>query len=460
MAERSDRARGSMGAHATPAADAVAALQRRLESVLARRELPEQSLSLSAVDGDEVGLLLDLRRSMGQPVTLLPDAADMRSGSDRLLAAILRDALVAQARQIHLEPRRDALLVRYRLQGGLADQLVLKGQLSTGMREHLTAMVGNGAVARLDLTGPDGEPDTMIFPVEHLKTHQGGRFVISRPITGPRGVQFAALGIGPVGRRAIHHALNERSGLILVAGAANSGRRATMRAMLNAQVEMGRSVIAAASIEAGVDDGVIEVDMRPVERPSEHVRALRSLLRQDPDVLALDLMDDRAAAQLAVDAAMEGRLVIARIEAPDAVSAISRLKAMRIDSFSIASALRLVVAQRLADRLCPACRHPVQASASTSALLGFDPGAIVYAAEGCPACDETGIAGRVGVFEVIDADQTIRRLVNSGGDAAILARHAFVNAPNMGSAARAMVREGTISANAAVRLSRSESMIG
>lgn len=416
--------------------------------------------SLTAVDGGDVGLLLNLRRSMGQPVVLLPDATDPPGRSAALLEAILRDMLTAQAQHIHLEPRRDHLLVRYRLRVGLTDQVLLKGSLGAAMTAHLDGLARNGGGAMLDVTGAEGERDALLFPIEHLTLAQGARFVISRPITGPRGSQLAMLGIGPVGRRAVHAALQERGGLILVGGALNSGRRATIRAMVNTQIEMGRSVIAAATLECGTIEGVMEADMRPAERPSEHVRALRALLRQDPDVLALDLMNDRAAAQLAVDAAMEGRLVIARIEVADAVGAIGRLKAMRIDSFAIASALRLVVAQRLADRLCPSCRHPVQASASVSALLGFDPGAIVYQAEGCPACAETGLAGRVGVFEVIDADQTIRRLVNGGGDAAILARHAFVNAPNLGSAARAMVREGTISAQAAVQLSRSESMIG
>jgi general secretion pathway protein E len=88
-------------------------------------------------------------------------------------------------------------------------------------------------------------------------------------------------------------------------------------------------------------------------------------------------------------------------------------------------------------------------------LLGFDPGAVVYAPVGCDACDHTGYAGRTGVFEAIHADAALRRLINDGGDGAIIARHAFLNAPNLGSAARALVRGGITTPDEAVRVSRS-----
>jgi general secretion pathway protein E len=113
-----------------------------------------------------------------------------------------------------------------------------------------------------------------------------------------------------------------------------------------------------------------------------------------------------------------------------------------------------VLAQRLVRKLCPDCRRPVQAQGSVSALLGFDSGAIVFAPMGCESCEGTGFAGSTGVFEAIVADGAIRRLINDGGDEAILARHAFLRAPNLGSAARALVREGLTTPEEAVRISR------
>ncbi|MBY0520189.1 MAG: type II secretion system protein GspE, partial [Sphingomonas sp.] len=107
-------------------------------------------------------------------------------------------------------------------------------------------------------------------------------------------------------------------------------------------------------------------------------------------------------------------------------------------------------------RLCQTCRRPVQSQGSVSALLGFDPGTIVYEPVGCDDCAGTGFKGRIGVFEAIRIDDTIRRLINDGGDEAIIARHAFINAPTLGSAARQMVRDGLTTPEEAVRVSRSD----
>ena len=165
---------------------------------------------------------------------------------------------------------------------------------------------------------------------------------------------------------------------------------------------------------------------------------------------------DRETAEIAVQASLTGHLVLSTVHTNDAVGAITRMRDMKIEPFLLASTLRAVVAQRLVRRLCPDCRRPVQAQGSVSALLGFDPGTIVYEPVGCDHCSHTGFKGRIGVFEAIRIDDTIRRLINDGGDEAIIARHAFINAPNLGSAARQLVREGLTTPEEAVRISRSE----
>jgi general secretion pathway protein E len=127
---------------------------------------------------------------------------------------------------------------------------------------------------------------------------------------------------------------------------------------------------------------------------------------------------------------------------------------MKIEPFLLASTLRAVIAQRLVRRLCQSCREPIQAPNALSALLGFDPGAIVFRARGCPECSNSGYRGRIGVFEAVRIDDTIRRLINSGGDEAVIASHAFRHAPNLASAARALVRDGSTTAEEAIRISR------
>lgn len=185
-------------------------------------------------------------------------------------------------------------------------------------------------------------------------------------------------------------------------------------------------------------------------------RTLDALLaaRSDRNCRLIGAIADPASAENAVEAALGGQLVLAAIHADDAVGAIARLRALRVEPCLIASALRAVVAQRLVPRLCGACRQPMQAPPRLAALLGFDPGAIVWEAAGCPACAGSGYDGQIGLFEAVAMDVALRRLISGRGDSAILASHAFRERPNFGSGARAMVREGDISGEAAVRISR------
>ena len=200
-------------------------------------------------------------------------------------------------------------------------------------------------------------------------------------------------------------------------------------------------------------DGVGQTQVNP-KVGLTFAAGLRAILRQDPDVVMVGEIRDRETAEIAVQASLTGHLVLSTVHTNDAVGAITRMRDMKIEPFLLASTLRAVVAQRLVRRLCPACRRPVQASTQVAALLGFDPGAVVYEPVGCDACSQTGFKGRIGVFEAIRIDDTIRRLINDGGDEAIIARHAFVNAPNLGSAARALVRDGMTTPEEAVRISR------
>lgn len=172
-----------------------------------------------------------------------------------------------------------------------------------------------------------------------------------------------------------------------------------------------------------------------------------------PDALIVGGLRDRETANMAVQAALTGALVLAAIDAADAVGALTRLRDFGVEPFLIASTLRAIFAQRLVPRLCPDCREPFQATADLTARLGFDPGTIVSRSAGCAACDHRGCQSRIGLFEVIAVDMAMRRLVSGGGDEAVIASHAFRDRPNLAGAARAALRDGSISAEEALRLS-------
>ena len=246
-----------------------------------------------------------------------------------------------------------------------------------------------------------------------------------------------ALGMSDDIARLFRESLVERSGLLIVAGAAGSGRRTTI----------------GAGLRLLKDDPTDVVELEP-EAGKGFGERLRAALDRDPDLVAIGQLGDREAVELALDAAAAGHLLLAHMPSGRAVGAIARLLELGAEPFMIASTLRAVFAQRLVPRICRACRVPVQATGSIGALLGFDPGAVIYEAQGCDACQGSGLDGRLGLFEAIRVDPAIRRLINSGGDEAVIASHAFRNAPDLAAAARALAREGAIRASDAVQISR------
>ena len=165
---------------------------------------------------------------------------------------------------------------------------------------------------------------------------------------------------------------------------------------------------------------------------------------------------DKETADIAVQAALTGHLVLSTVHTNDAVGAITRMRDMKVEPFLLASTLRAVIAQRLVRRLCEHCRTPIQADGSLASLLGFDNGAVVYQETGCEHCNHTGYNGRIGVFEAVRTDETIRKLINDGGDEARINAHAFLHQPNLASAARALVKQGLTTAEEGIRISRKD----
>lgn len=345
--------------------------------------------------------------------TGMPGAVDAKP-----LASILAAAERHGATHLHVEPTGT---VRLRVAG----RLVRATQLPPDDTHALLRRLAAGPV----------EHRGRSFSASILGVREGARAVLALGAPEAGSGALEALGMAGTLARALSATLDRGGGLVLVAGPAGSGRSTTLAALLRTLDPAVRNLMT-------------------LDPAAELATGLRAVLDQDPDAVLIDSLEDRATTALAVEAATSGRLVLAGVTAPDAVSTIRCLRGLRVEPFQLASALRAVIAQRLVRRLCRACRQPVQAKGSTSALLGFDPGAIVYAPVGCDACGGSGYTGETGVFEVVQFDAALRRLVNDGGDEAIIARHAFVNAPNLGSAARALVREGITTPEEAVRVSR------
>lgn len=181
---------------------------------------------------------------------------------------------------------------------------------------------------------------------------------------------------------------------------------------------------------------------------------LDTLSGTDCDTLMIEGALDRRTAERAFAIAEAGPRILIGMDAADSMAAMAMLRGLRVDRHAIAFGLRAVIAVRQARRLCEACRIPDQARGSEAALLGVDPGTVIYRPAGCGACDGTGYAGMLSIYETMAVDAALRRLIAEGGDAGILARHAFLNTPRLSGSARTLAREGAIPAHIAIDIGR------
>ena len=394
----------------------------------------------------------------------IPTAEDLLDTADdapaiRLINGIIADAARNGVSDIHIEPYETGLVVRMRIDGVLRETLRMPPHVAPVVVSRVKVM------ARLDIAErrvpQDGRMGLSLggklldVRVSTLPSRAGERVVLRILDKANAAIDLDVLGMSPAINTMLRSAIGEPNGIVLVTGPTGSGKTTTLYAALRLLNDGTRNILTVEDPVEYAIEGVGQTQVNP-KVGLTFAAGLRAILRQDPDVVMVGEIRDRETAEIAVQASLTGHLVLSTVHTNDAVGAITRMRDMKIEPFLLASTLRGVIAQRLVRRLCPECRRPVQASGSVSALLGFDPGAIVYEPVGCEACGHTGFKGRIGVFEAIRVDETIRRLINDGGDEAIIARHAFINAPNLGSAARAMVREGVTTPEEAVRVSRSD----
>ncbi|MFC4292831.1 type II secretion system ATPase GspE [Sphingorhabdus arenilitoris] len=396
----------------------------------------------------------------------LPTADDLLDSADdapaiRLINGIIAEAVRQGVSDIHIEPYETGLVVRMRVDGVLQERLRMPPHVAPVVVSRIKVM------ARLDIAERRIPQDGRIgitlggklvdVRVSTLPSSAGERVVMRILDKDNSFISLDLLGMSDNARQVMAEALAEPNGIILVTGPTGSGKTTTLYAGLKELNDGTRNIL---TVEDPVEYAVEGVGQTQVNAKvgMTFAAGLRAILRQDPDVVMVGEIRDRETAEIAVQAALTGHLVLSTVHTNDAIGAITRMRDMKIEPFLLASTLRAVIAQRLVRRLCQSCREPVQADGSVASLLGFDKGTIVYQAKGCEACKNTGYQGRIGVFEAIRIDDTIRKLINSGGDESLIARHAFMNQPSLNSAARKLVRAGETTPEEAVRISRRESV--
>ncbi len=362
----------------------------------------------------------------------MPDIEDLLDAEEdapviRLINTLLAEALREGASDIHFELFESRATVRFRIDGQLRDIVEPKRGLHAAIVSRVKVMAGlDIAEKRLP---QDGRITLRIAgrPVDvrasTLPTGHGERVVLRLLDKSAGRLDLATLGMPPATLQRLQHLLAQPHGILLVTGPTGSGKTTTLYAALS-QMDATTSNIMTVEDPIEYDlDGVGQTHVNP-RIDMTFARALRAILRQDPDVIMIGEIRDLETAQIAVQASLTGHLVLATLHTNDAPSAVTRLVDMGIEPFLLASSTIGVLAQRLARRLCPDCRQAYPADAGEQQLLGLSQPATLYRAIGCPACNQSGYRGRSGIYELLSVDEALRALIHAGGDEQAMRAHA------------------------------------
>lgn len=335
---------------------------------------------------------------------------------------IIKDALAYHASDIHFEPQGEKVIVRFRVDGNLREAGVVPKEyyenvlnrikVESGMRidEHLTAQ--DGAIQRrTDTVSAD-------LRVSLVPTVEGEKVVMRVLSSYVQTYTLADIGLSEASRQLIEEYTAKPFGMILTVGPTGSGKTTTLYALLKL---LNRPNVNVTTIEDPVEyrmAGINQIQVREASRMT-FSRGLRAIVRQDPDVILVGEIRDQETAEISVNAALTGHLLLSTFHANDAPTAIPRLIDMGIEPFLLASTLEMIIAQRLVRRLCSNCRYSLPASEAIAAVKVhqeavekyFKPDDNVYAGKGCNVCSGTGFTGRTALYELIAVTPEMQELI-------------------------------------------------
>ncbi|MEX1198354.1 MAG: type II secretion system ATPase GspE [Pseudohongiellaceae bacterium] len=345
----------------------------------------------------------------------------LSSGEDapvvRLINAILSQAVREQVSDVHIEPFEDRVAVRFRADGVLSEVLAPRPELAPVLVSRLKVM------ARLDIAEKrlpqDGRISVRLgghavdIRLSTIPSAHGERVVLRLLDQSAGQLGLTQLAMPPVVERQYTAALRRPHGILLVTGPTGSGKTTTLYAGLNEINDRQRNIM---TIEDPVEYLLPGIGQTQVNSRigMGFVQGLRAILRQDPDVVMVGEIRDTETAAIAVQASLTGHLVLSTLHTNTAIGAIMRLKDMGVEPFLVASSLEMVMAQRLVRLLCTACREPYRPGEAECSRYGIPAESTLYRPVGCEHCRMTGYRGRTGVYELIEVDEPLRRLIHSG----------------------------------------------
>ena len=340
----------------------------------------------------------------------------------QLVKTVIEKAALQRASDIHIEPMERKLRVRYRIDGTLYEKYTYSIKLLPSISARIKIIGG------MDISEKRRPQDGRItqqvgrqeydIRVSILPTIYGEKIVMRLAAKNALSRDKSELGFSPEELKQFDHILSNPHGILLVTGPTGSGKSTTLyTALSELNTEDVNIITVEDPVEANID-GINQVHVN-AKADLTFASALRSILRQDPDIIMIGEIRDGETAGIAVQASITGHMVVSTLHTNSAASTITRLADMGIAPYLIADSIVGVIAQRLVRRLCPECKQLVEATPDEVEILGLPAGTTQMVCKpcGCPKCDNIGYKGRIGVYEIMNMTPELKRIIARGGSA-------------------------------------------
>ncbi len=334
----------------------------------------------------------------------------------QLVDHILAEGIASRASDIHLEPEEAGVAIRYRIDGVLRQSMVLPRAVGVPLVSRIKIISGLDIADRL--RPQDGRSRVTVngasvdLRVSTLPAAHGEKIVIRILDARSTVLSLDSLGLNPDEKERILLLLQMREGVILVTGPTGSGKTTTLYSMLRHAQQRKVNIV---TVEDPVEyrlAGIVQVQVNE-KAGLTFASALRSILRQDPDIVLVGEIRDKETAMTAVQASLTGHLVLSTLHTIDAASSVTRLVDIGIESYKLAGAMKGIVAQRLIRLLCPSCKQPATGPIPDRLRRWVPDGATLFREVGCPECSETGYRGRRAITEVLITTPELERRVTA-----------------------------------------------
>ena len=417
----------------------------------------DQAMAMMEGVGEELDL--DELAETLEPEDLME--ADDDAPIIRLINALLSEAIKVNASDVHIEPFENRLRIRFRVDGMLREILQPPSNIAPLVISRIKVM------AKLDIAEKrlpqDGRISLRVagravdVRVSTLPSGHGER-VVMRLLDKQAGrLDLEQLGMSKREYDSFYNLLHKPHGIILVTGPTGSGKTTTLYAGLSILNVKSRNIL---TVEDPIEyfiDGIGQTQVN-TKVDMTFARGLRSILRQDPDVVMIGEIRDLETASIAVQASLTGHLVLSTLHTNSAIGAIARLRDMGVEPFLLASSLIGVMAQRLVRTLCPHCKKPHEITDTEREWLGLDKNdhTEIYSADGCSECNHLGYIGRSGLYELIPIDHKLMNMIHEGVGEQIMEDYARTISPSINQDGKRMILKGKTSLEEVLRVSRED----